>query len=33
LDSDGLNVDRIDGGEDVAAVARGYSKLLGGGGA
>jgi Grx4 family monothiol glutaredoxin len=28
LNSDGSIVDRIDGGEDVAAVARGYSKLL-----
>jgi Grx4 family monothiol glutaredoxin len=32
LDSDGSIVHRIDGGEDVAAVARGYSRLLGGGG-
>jgi Grx4 family monothiol glutaredoxin len=28
LNIDGLVVDRIDGGEDVAAIARGYSKLL-----
>ena len=31
LDSDGSIVHRIDGGEDVAAVARGYSRLLLGG--
>jgi len=33
INSKGDIIDRIDGGDDVAAVARGYSQLIGGGGA